>query len=517
MRLNSSLFSSVSTRSFVFGAVIVFACVAFIFTGFGSLRVANLFGPNANTAAQVGAQTITMAQFSNQLSSQGLSRYPESERKGIEQQILNQMIAKQIMVEQAQALGWFAKDVEIAVLIKTVPFFQDPATKKFSMEKFKNYIASQQMSDVDFYNDLRQELELQKIQNLLFMPTAQAPSVVNAQYKINNTEFYLQYAAVEPGESYVQSKVTEKTAAFLADPKNKDQLQSVYQAQKSRYDTPAQFKVQSILVSYKTAQRAQGAALSRTKDQALVQVQKIKDQIKSEKDFQKQATKDNDDLVAKQNQGSLGFVDASLIDPESFKAIALLTKKAPLSGVVDTPFGFRLFFYQDSKPEVHKTFDQVKADIAKQIVQGQIKQDTSTSLKNEVSKALLAHNVSKLNELVNAYQISWKYLPKSYKVTDPYLADLGQTTDLATKIFELKKPGDMLFQLVDFGSGKQALVKLVSRKDPAAPSAQEQDELAKSMARSESQAYAESTQKQLLESYQKQGKIVINPMIKGNP
>lgn len=515
MRLNSRIFSSLSMRSLILGAIVVLACLSFIFTGFGSLRLSNLGGMSPNTAASVGSQDISMSQFSNQLSNQGVSRYPESERKSVELQILNQMISQKIIVEQAQKIGWHASDAEIAVLIRNVPLFQDPTTKKFSLEKFKNYVASQQMSDVDFYNELRGELELQKMQNLFFMPQMLPSSMVQTQYAINNTEFSLQYALLDPDESLLQQKIENKAVEFSKNPANQSQLQTIFNAQKSKYESPAQVKVQSILVSYKTASRAQGTALTRTKEQALAIAKDLDKKSRSGVSFAKLATENNDDLLAQKNQGSLGFVDASSIDPVSAKSISTLSDKNPLSGVVDTPFGYRLFAYQESKAAVHKTLDDVKLDLARQIVGSQIKLDARSNLQSQIAQALTAHDISKLNQIMIENKMSWKYTSKSYKVTDNYISELGETSDLIQDVFSLKKPGDLIFHWINFGNGKTGLIKLVSRKEAAAPTEQAQEDLKKQMVLSSTGAFAQVAQKSLTQKYQKDGLIEINPVIKG--
>lgn len=515
MRLNSKIFSSLSMRSLILGAIVVLACLSFIFTGFGSLKLSNLGGMSPNTAASVGSEDISMNQFSSQLSNQGVSRYPESERRSIELQILNQMISQKIMVEQAKKIGWHASDAEIAVLIRSVPLFQDPEKKQFSLEKFKAYVASQQMSDVDFYNELRGELELQKMQNLFFMPQMLPNSIVQTQYKINNTEFSLQYVLLDLDESLLQQKIESKAAEFSKNPANQSQLQSIFNAQKSKYESPAQIKVQSILVSYKTASRAQGAALTRTKEQALAIAKDLDKKSRSGVLFSKLATENNDDLIAKKNQGSLGFVDNTSIDPVSEKSISTLSGKNPLSGVVDTPFGYRLFSYQDSKPAIHKTFDEVKLDLARQVVGAQIKLDAKSNLQSQIAQALTAHDIAKLNQVMMDNKMSWKYASKSYKVTDNYIPELGETSDLMQDIFSLKKPGDLIFHWVNFGNGKTGLIKLVSRKEAAVPSEQAQDELKKQMVTADAGAFAQAVQKGLTQKYQKDGLIEINPAIKG--
>ena len=191
MRLNTRIFSSVSTKSFVFGFVIVMACAAFIFTGFGSLNPRNLFGLDPNTAAQVGSEKIDMQQFSAVISSQISNDTPNEQRKILAKQVIQQMIQDKVLAEDAKKIGWSASDSDMTVLIRNVPQFQNPTTKQFDIQMFKNYIASQQMSELSFYAYLKQQLEIQKMRNLLYLPAPVATKLAETQNKINSTEFNL--------------------------------------------------------------------------------------------------------------------------------------------------------------------------------------------------------------------------------------------------------------------------------------------------------------------------------------
>jgi hypothetical protein len=130
-------------------------------------------------------------------------------------------------------------------------------------------------------------------------------------------------------------------------------------------------------------------------------------------------------------------------------------------------------------------------------------------------QALSAHNISKLNQIMSDFKMSWKYASKPYKVTDSYISELGNTSDLAQNIFRLKKPGDLIFNVINFGNGKSAVIKLVSRTDPATASEQDLNALKKQIVTSNSSDFAQTVQKNLMARYQKEGSIAINPAIKG--
>jgi peptidyl-prolyl cis-trans isomerase D len=511
VRLNTRIFSSVSTKSFVFGFVILMACAAFVFTGFGSLNPANLFGLDPNTAAQVGSEKIEMQQFSAVISSQLSAETPPEQRKALANKVIQQMIQEKVLAEQAKNIGWIANDSEMSVLIKSVPQFQNPETKQFDIQLFKNYVANQQMSELSFYAFLKQQLEVQKMHNLLYMPSPFPNNLAVEQNKINNTEFNLQYAIISIPDITLKAKISEQAKKYADDKANQANLNELFQNSKNQFQQKAQVKVQSILISYKTAQRAQGNALKRTQDEAKNLANQIESKLKSGSDFSTLASETNDDLAAKNNKGNIGYVDETNIDSKSAQAVLSLTSQNPLSGLIETPFGYRIFKFVEGKPAISKTFDDVKLQLAEQLLGNQVKQKFDTDLQKNINEAISAKNLSKLNSILVENKISWHYISKLYKVSEPFINELGMTTNLAQNIFSLKNPGDIIPKTLDFGT-KKAIIKLVSRNNPTT-SNEQLESLKKQMMSSTSQEFATISQQSIIKSYENSGKIKINPAL----
>lgn len=512
MRLGTRMFSSVNLKSIVFGIVIVFACLTFIFTGFGRLSLGSLTSLDETTAATVGSISIGMNEFVNVINEQGLGNVSGAEKKYVAAQVIKQLVNQKILANEALKLGWQVSDGEIATAIKAVPLFQDPSTHTFSLTLFKNYIANQQTTEVDFYNYLRTQLDIQKMQYLIFMPVVIPNNVAQLQYDINNTQFNLQYAVVSLPENVLHQKMEESAKKFIDNKANLKQLQDLYASQKNQFNQKAKTKVRSILIAYKGANRAQGSALTRSKEEALKLAQNTLRQIKQGKDFSKLANDTNDDATAKQNKGDLGFVDETTIDPTSLKAIALLTKQNSLSDIIDTPFGYRIFQYEDFKPAMNKNFEDVKLELAKQIVGPQIKAEADNNFQVQLTTALSSKNITQINKLLVDNNISWQYLSKPFKVTDTNIAELGNTNNLTEEIFSLKKSGDTISKIIDFGT-KKSLIKLDSLNAPSPATQTDLDAIKKQMATDQSQLFAQNTQQYFSKDYEKSGKIKINPVI----
>ncbi|APJ04151.1 peptidylprolyl isomerase [Silvanigrella aquatica] len=511
MRLNTKIFSSVSTKSFIFGSVIVTACAAFVFTGFGSLNPGNLFGLDPNTAAQVGSEKIEMQQFAAVISSQLSADAPPEQRKAIVQQVIQQMIKEKVLTEQAKKMGWSVNDIEMSTLIRSIPQFQNPQTKQFDFQTFKKFIASQQMSEIAFYDMVKQQLEVQKLRSLLNLPSPLPSKAAEIQNKINNTEFNLQYALVSLPDAALKEKIAEEAKKYSEDKANQSNLNNLFINTKNQYQQKAQVKVQSILISYKTAQRAQGDALKRSQEDAKNLANEIEKKLKSGSDFSTLASQTNDDIAAKNNKGNIGYVDETNIDNKSAQAVLTLNAQNPISNIIETPFGYRIFKFMEGKPAVSKTFEDVKLQLAEQLIGNQIKQKLDLELQKNITDAIAAKNISKLNSLLAENKITWQYINKLYKVTDSYISELGTATNLAENVFSLKNPGDIIPKTIDFGT-KKAIIKLVTITNPK-ESAEQLESLKKQAMNSSSQEFAAASEESLVKSYEKSGKIKINPVL----
>jgi len=196
MHINTRMFSSLNARSLVFGIVIVAAVLAFVFTGFGSLKFSNLSSLDPNTAAKVGGEKIDMQQFASAMMTQSSTNFNTEQKNALAHRVLSQLVMQQILVQQSNAIGWVPSEDEIAAFIRAVPAFQNNDTKQFDIKLFKNYVADQQISELSFYAYLQQQLALQKIQNLLILPAVPSTKILDVQNQINNTEFHLQYMLI---------------------------------------------------------------------------------------------------------------------------------------------------------------------------------------------------------------------------------------------------------------------------------------------------------------------------------
>lgn len=399
--------------------------LAFLFTGFGRLSVFNFKEMDPTTALIVGSQKVEMSEFSRLLTSQGYSNaMPDNQKKYLISQILQNLIFQNLLLEEAQKIGFSANQDDIASFIRTIPVFEDPTTKQFSLERFKQYLSSQQITDIEFFQKIKDDLTVRNLSDLIALPDMYPSSIAEIQYTLNHTEFYLQYALLQINTAHVEQQVASQLNEFVNDSSHQKDLQDFYDSKKSQYSRPTQYKVSSILISYKDAQRAQGTALGRNKQDAQTLIDSLLTKIQNGTNFALVAEQTNDDVRAQQNKGEIGYVDSTNIDSVSYQAIVQLSASKPLSSVVDTPFGFRIFKFEDKKEGFLRTFEQEKTNIAKEILARKLKATAQTDFENQVRTVLTNPvDTAALNTLLAAQGIDWKSLQKPFTVLDTDVAD----------------------------------------------------------------------------------------------
>lgn len=502
-------------RSMIFGFIIFASILAFLFTGFGRISFFNFRGMDPGTALIVGKQIVSMSEFSNMLTSQGYSNsMPDNQKKYLASQILQDLIYQKLLLEESEKLGFGASQDDISGFIRSVKVFRDPNTQQFSFERLKQYLSSQQISEVDFFQNIRNELTVRNLMELMLLPPVYPTSIANTQYTLEHTEFYLKYALLEINPAHLNTKSIEKIDEFLADPKNEDELRNLYKTKESEYNKPTQYQVRSILISYQDAERAQGAALKRTKMDAQTLIDKILIKIQNGVDFKSLARETNDDLRALQNSGELGYVDNTSIDAVSYDAISKLSVDKPLSTVINTPYGFRIFQLENKKEGFLKTFEDVKRELAQDL----LKQKLQTALQNDFEtkvRASLTHaeNSEPIDSLLSKERIVWKSVELPFTIKSGFIPELGSSPILIENLFSLKKSGDLLPVIVDFNASKHAIFKLVSIRKPNTPSEADITAVQKTESDAYSKDFLQAYLQNLKESYETKGKIKINPVI----
>ncbi|MGA8149147.1 MAG: peptidylprolyl isomerase [Gallionellaceae bacterium] len=131
----------------------------------------------------------------------------------------------------------------------------------------------------------------------------------------------------------------------------------LYRLNIEKYTSPERVHASHILVEIK----------GRTPEEALKRIQEARALAVGSKDFGDLALEYSDDPSVKQNRGDLGlFAAASMVKPFSDVAFAM-SKPGEISEPVQTKFGYHIIQFHEKQPKKTASFDEVKAEIVKEL------------------------------------------------------------------------------------------------------------------------------------------------------
>jgi peptidyl-prolyl cis-trans isomerase D len=314
---------------------------------------------------------------------------PERKRE-----MLDQMINEQLLLDANDKLGAVVPAKQVFDQIASYPAFQ--VDGKFDPDQYRMLLAEQRKTPLEFQESVRHDLALRELLGQLAQgsvvteaevtdylrlrdqtrdfrflkldkPTTDvqvADADIEAYYKAHGDQFMtpekvsLDYVELDAAKMQVADKVDDAT------------LKQQYETQKSHYVAPEQRLASHILI--KVAKNADAAA----QKAALAKAQEIDKQAKSGKDFAALAKADSDDLGSKAQGGDLGWLEKGVTDP-AFESALFAMKKGDISDPVKSDEGYHIIELRDVKPEQVRSFDEVKAELAKKYLEGEHEREYS--------------------------------------------------------------------------------------------------------------------------------------------
>ena len=149
---------------------------------------------------------------------------------------------------------------------------------------------------------------------------------------------------------------------------------AAYKAKPERFKSEEQVRARHILVAGTDAE-------------SKAKAEKILADIKAGGDFASLAKEHSADKSNADKGGDLGFFTRGKMVPEFEAAAFTLAKAGDVSGVVETKFGFHIIQLQEKKSAGVLPFDEVKADLVKEIV-ASVKQDARVAYAQKMQQGV---------------------------------------------------------------------------------------------------------------------------------
>jgi peptidyl-prolyl cis-trans isomerase D len=248
---------------------------------------------NTETVAKVGSISISVADLARER-----QRYAQFGPQMLAQfgnrAVLEGIISKYVMLEEAERLGLSASDAEVADKIRAD--YKD-ASGKIDMEQFNKQIMERYGDHQKFENETRAAISQRKLQAFLNASVNVSEGEIEEEYRRRNTTFDVSYISL----------TTDKLAAKIQ-PSDED-LRSYFESHKTdyRFHEP-QKKVRYLFINTEKAGsklqiseadlKAEYDGLSAQYKEAGIKIQQILLKV-ARKDLDPQVNKKTQDLIAK--------------------------------------------------------------------------------------------------------------------------------------------------------------------------------------------------------------------------
>ncbi len=321
----------------------------------------------------------------------------------VKQKVLDSLIDKRLISQEARRLGLKVNDDEIADAIYRYPAFQ--VNGKFDENRYRSLLNLNRMEPADFEAEIGSELLGAKIRHFIksFLPVTN--DEINEYYTFQNEKINLGFVAFNPEDCRAEVKATQtdmdtyfekhkeeyripaqiKIDYITLDPLDfKDkvsvtegEIADYYEYNPGRFKEQRQVKARHIL--FRVPPDASKEADAEIKDKAL----EILKRAQHGEDFSELAKKYSQDTSNASKGGDLGyFKKDQMVKP--FEELAFSLKKGEVGGPVRTQFGWHLIKVEDIKEEKVKTLDEVREQI-----EATLKGDISRDMAHEGALVLM--------------------------------------------------------------------------------------------------------------------------------
>ena len=370
------------------------------------------------------------------------------------------LVQRAILKQEADRLGLQVSDEDLRRELQTGPFAQYlfPNGTYIGDDAYMNFVQSAfQTSRSDFESQVKNDLELNRLQALITGGVTVSDNAVREAFKAQGTKVKFDYAVISaddlrktinPGDDELQAFFKQNAtryatavpetrriqyAAFDASnlpggkPSVSDaDVQAYYNAHQAQFQVKEQVKVRHILIAVPSGADAKTDAAAKAKAEDLLK------QIKSGGNFADLASKNSDDPGSKAQGGELGWLDRGKTVPEFDKA-AFTLAPGQTSDVIKTQFGYHILQVEDKKTAHMQPLAEVKPEIVPVLEQqkaGAAEQAFATQLVDQAKK----DGIDKAAAAKGLHVVTTDYLAKEAVI--PGLAD-GST--LLTQAFSAAK------------------------------------------------------------------------------
>lgn len=401
--------------------LVITICITFALWGIHSFFEG---GDTSQVVASVNGSKINKQQLQSayehlrqQQQIQNGNNLATSTEQSLKRVALEQIIQTKVLSQAALNNGYRITQPQLNAIISQIPAFK--ANGSFSIEQFTQVLSRMGYNPDSFLQDLRADIlqnqvqlgfiysafalpnETQQVQTLLNQRRDIAYSIiptVQFKEKVKLTDeqllnYYNQHQTTEfmqPEQvsiNYVELNLNKITATQKV---SEQEIKQYYQDNLASETTPARYHLAHILISLpKTPTKQQLSEVQ-------AKLTKLEAQLKAKVSFIDLVKIYSDDEVSAKQEGDLGWLHLTDLEPGIAKVVTKLTKPGMVTEPIKTQYGYEVVKLLAFEPSTQKSLDQLKATIKQRLEQQKAQQ-----LFTELSDKLADLSFSNPNSLDN--------------------------------------------------------------------------------------------------------------------
>ncbi|MSP37025.1 MAG: hypothetical protein EXR70_00865 [Deltaproteobacteria bacterium] len=391
--------------------------------------------------------------------------------------LIEELIQKKLILQEARSLGLTASDDDIANQIAKAPEFQ--IAGRFNKERYLQILQANRLLPGQFEEDQRDQLTLNRLYGVILDSVQVNEADVRERYRLDREKLNVSFIKLGLGDflgevklsddevkkSYERNKESMKDPVklqveYLAYPFERfagsvqvsdKEIEEYFQAnQGNKLHRPKEIKVRYISLRLKAdADEAQKKNL-RARADAIVK------QARAGKDFAQLAKKESDDASAAKG-GDLGWLTQGQLPPQLAPIFGL--EKGQVSDIIETPMGLQIVKIDDVKAEKTPALKEASADIAKALKTDKAKREAGKAAEHDREKALSG---SDFNQLAKESRAIASVTP--WLANGEVAPEVGPSPEFYKSAFSLAAKE---FSSIVEGNGAYYILRVKERKEPA--------------------------------------------------
>jgi peptidyl-prolyl cis-trans isomerase D len=452
-------------------------------TVYATVRKPGFLGRLEGSCATVKMDNVNkIAQ--QQMKQQG---YPDMALPYILPRIEQQQLMLAVLKCEADRMGLQAGNADMVSYLKASPLaeYLYPGGNFIGKDKYFDFVQTYYgMSAADFEQEIKDEIETQRMQALVTGGASVSDLEVRQQYMEQGTKVKFDYAVISaadltktinPSDADLQVFFKQnaaryatampeqrKIAFFVFDSSNLPggkpavsdaEVQAYYSTNSAKYATPEQVKTRHILIMVPKGADAKTDAATKAKAEDVLK------QVKAGGNFAELAKKYSEDTGSKDQGGELPLYPTSQLDPAYAKA-AMALNPGQTSDLVRSQFGYHIIQTEQKQPASMKSLTDAKDSIVSALQA----QKSAAAVQNYATQLATEASKSGMQKTVDAHGLH--LMTSDYVGRADTIPSLPDSTSLLSAAFSAAKNGPP--QPVSTGEG-YAVFQVVDVKPAHAP------------------------------------------------